>query len=124
MRRYSFMIISALLLASPAFAADPAMMGDTAMGKVFVDGKGMTLYWFDNDMGGKSACNGPCAANWPPFMAPAGGMASGDWSIIIRDDGSKQWAYKGHPLYSWSKDMKTGDITGDGFNGKWHLAKP
>lgn len=126
MNRLSRSLFAALLFsATPALSADmPAMSGDTPMGKVLVDAKGMTLYWFDNDMGGKSACNGPCATNWPPLMAPAGAMAMGDWSVILRDDGGRQWAYKGKPLYAWIKDMKPGDTTGDGFNGKWHVAKP
>ena len=41
-----------------------------------------------------------------------------------RDDGAKQLAYKGKPLYYWSKDQKPGDRTGDGVNGVWHVAKP
>src|SRR5205807_1251738 len=81
---------------------------------------GMTVYTFDKDAGGKSACNGPCATNWPPLTAGADSKASGDWTVITRDDGSKQWAYKGKPLYLWSKDQKAGDMTGDGFNGVWH----
>eukprot|EP01034_Spumella_vulgaris_P019660 gene19660-25151_t len=84
----------------------------------------MTLYTFDKDGGGKSMCNGPCATNWPPLMASADAAASGDWSIITRDDGSKQWAYKGKPLYFWVKDAKPGDRTGDGFNKVWHTATP
>ena len=44
--------------------------------------------------------------------------------IITRDDGGKQWAYKGKPLYLWAKDAKPGDKTGDGFNNVWHVAKP
>jgi len=87
------------------------------------DNAGKTLYTFDKDAGGKSACNGPCAGNWPPLMAGSDAKASGDWSIITRDDGSKQWAYKGKPLYLWSKDQKPGDMTGDGFNGVWHVVK-
>jgi predicted lipoprotein with Yx(FWY)xxD motif len=36
-----------------------------------------------------------------------------------------QWAYKGKPLYTFAKDTKPGDTTGDGFlNGAWHIAKP
>jgi len=125
MRRLSILALGAALLCGPALAADPAMPGDSAIGKVLVDSKGMTLYWFDNDMGGKSACNGPCAGNWPPLMVAPGAMASGDWSVIMRDDGTKQWAYKGRPLYGWVKDTKPGDTTGDGFlGGKWHAAKP
>ena len=85
---------------------------------------GMTLYTFDKDSLGKSACNGPCATNWPPLMAGGAAKASGDWTIITRDDGSKQWAYKGKPVYTWVKDQKPGDKTGDGVAGNtWHTAK-
>lgn len=111
--------------AGMAMAADPAMVAETAKGPTLVDAKGMTLYTFAKDSAGKSACNGPCAENWPPLMAEAGAEAMGDWSVITRDDGSAQWAYKGMPLYAWVKDTKPGDITGDGFlDGAWHVAQP
>jgi predicted lipoprotein with Yx(FWY)xxD motif len=83
----------------------------------------MTLYVFDKDAAGKSVCNGPCATNWPPLLAGGSDQATGSWSILNRDDGGKQWAYKGKPLYFWSKDQKPGDKTGDGFNGVWHIAQ-
>ncbi|MFZ5735631.1 COG4315 family predicted lipoprotein [Rhodopseudomonas palustris] len=123
----TFTLVSALVLAAAAFAQAPApaKVADTAKGKALVDDKGMTLYTFDKDAGGKSACNGPCATNWPPLMAAASAQASGDWTVITRDDGAKQWAYKGKPLYAWTKDTRPGDTTGDGFlNGAWHIAKP
>jgi len=110
-----------------ALAAGSILAADVpvkAMDGVLVGANGMTLYTFDKDAGGKSACNGPCAANWPPLMAAAGDMASGDYGIITRDDGSKQWALKGKPLYFWVKDAKPGDRTGDGVNNVWHVAKP
>ena len=107
--------------ASLAFGQAPAKLSDGAL----VNVAGMTLYTFDKDASGKSACNGPCAANWPPFSAGTSATASGDWSIITRDDGTRQWAYKDKPLYAWSKDQKPGDRTGDGFlNNQWHVAKP
>ena len=57
--------------------------------------------------------------------AAADAKASGDWTIVTRDDGSKMWALKGKPLYTFAKDTKPGDTTGDGFlNGAWHIAKP
>jgi len=96
----------------------------TAAGPVLGDAKGMTLYTFDNDTAaGKSVCNGPCAQNWPPLVAKAGAKPEGDFTVITRDDGSKQWAYKGKPLYTWAKDTKPGDITGDGFKNVWHIVK-
>lgn len=92
---------------------------------VMTNNDGMSLYTFDKDVAGsgKSVCNGPCAKNWPPFMAAGDAPAGGDWSVITRDDGSKQWAYGGKPLYLWSKDQTPGDKTGDGFNNAWHVVK-
>ncbi len=96
----------------------PAKMSNGAM----VADNGMTLYTFDRDTApGKSACNGPCAANWPALMVKGDAMAHGDWSVVTRDDGGKQWAYKGKPVYFWVKDQKPGDRTGDGFNKVWHI---
>lgn len=95
-------------------------------GDMLTNAAGMTLYTFDKDMAGtgKSACNGPCAANWLPLMAQGSDQAAGDYSIVVREDGTMQWAFKGKPLYQWSKDQKPGDKSGDGFNNLWHVAKP
>ncbi len=129
MLKYYLRTIAAILalsagLATSAYADAPVKTAATAKGQTLVDGKGMTLYIFAKDTDGKSACNGGCAANWPPLAAADADKTSGDYSILTRDDGAKQWAYKGKPLYTWAKDMKPGDITGDGFNGAWHVAQP
>jgi predicted lipoprotein with Yx(FWY)xxD motif len=118
--------VATMVLANVAFAQmPPTKIGDSAKGKVLTNDKGMTLYNFDKDSNGKSACNGPCTTNWPPLTAAANATATGNYTIIVRDDGSKQWAYKGKPLYTWKNDHKPGDITGDGFlNGAWHIAGP
>ena len=118
--------LAAIVLGQPACAqtAEPAKIADTDKGKALVDSKGMTLYIFDRDAAGKSNCNGQCATNWPPLMATGEAKASGDWTILTRDDGSKQWAYKAKPIYTWINDKKAGDTTGDGFGGNWHIAQP
>jgi predicted lipoprotein with Yx(FWY)xxD motif len=121
--RLAALACTALLAACASMShADPARVADG----VFVGPNGMTLYTFDRDPmgGGKSACNGPCATNWPPLMAQASDSAAGDWTIVTRDDGTRQWAYKGKPVYFWAKDGKPGDRTGDGFNNVWRLARP
>jgi predicted lipoprotein with Yx(FWY)xxD motif len=112
------------LLSTAAFAAEPVKIAETAKGRTLTNEQGMTLYTFSNDAGGKSACNGPCATNWPPLAAPADAQPSGAYTVIKRDDGSPQWAYEGRPLYTWVKDQKPGDITGDGLNGVWEAATP
>jgi predicted lipoprotein with Yx(FWY)xxD motif len=125
--KFAAALITATAFGSLAFAqaAAPANTADPAKGKILVDAKGMALYTFDKDPAGKSACNGPCAVNWPSLAAGADAKASGDWSFITRDDGSKMWAYKGKPLYTFKQDTAPGEVKGDGFlNGSWHVAKP
>jgi len=114
-----------LAIISSASAAPPTKTATTSKGPALTDARGMSLYIFDKDSDGKSACNGPCAANWPALKAEASDSAGNNYTVIARDDGSKQWAYKGKPLYTFVKDQKAGDISGDGFlNGAWHLAQP
>ena len=121
-------ILIAALSFTPALTAltyavgEPAMIGDTDKGKAWVDTKGMALYTFDKDAAGKSNCNDKCAAEWPPLPVVDGSQPSGDWTIIARDDGSKQWAFKGKPLYTFVDDKQAGKVTGDGDEG-FHLAK-
>jgi len=116
-------LLATAVLALPglAFAADPAMTKDGML----VDHKGMTLYTFAKDTGGKSMCNDMCAANWTPLKAASSDKAMGEWTVIKRDDGSMQWAYDGKPLYTFVMDKKAGDMTGEGkMNGAWTVAKP
>lgn len=68
---------AALALSAAAQAQTPLQTADTAKCKVFVDAKGVTLHAFDRDTTGKSACNGPCAANWPPLRPPDNGSVRG-----------------------------------------------
>ncbi len=119
------MTLSALVLSSAAALADTGIkMGKSALGPVLTDAKGMTLYTFDKDKGGASACYDKCAANWPPLLAGAGAAKDDDFDLIKRSDGSMQWTYYGKPLYLWVNDAAAGDVTGDGVGGIWHVAKP
>lgn len=113
----ALLVTAALTLPTLALAAEPVMMKDGMM----VDHKGMTVYTFDKDSGGKSMCNGDCAKNWPPMMAPAGAKAEGKFTPIKRDDGMMQWAYDGKPLYTFVKDEKPGEMKGDGMKDVWHI---
>ncbi len=89
---------------------------------VLADAKGMTLYTFAKDTAGVSNCNDNCAKNWPPLMAAADAKPMGDWTVVTRADGMRQWAYKGMPLYTWVKDSKPGETSGDGVGGVWKVA--
>jgi len=78
----------------------------------------MTLYTFDRDKTpGKSNCYGKCAGNWPPFTATADATDMGNWTVIVRNDGSKQWPTKaslstgGWTTKSRATLMATGALT-------------
>ncbi len=92
---------------------------------LFTDAKGMTLYTYQKDTPGQSACSGPCVTNWPPLAAAADATPSGSWTIITRADGTRQWAHMGRPLYTFAKDTKPGDRAGDNAGGgAWRAASP
>ena len=106
MRAMTIVAAAALAaLGGYALAAEAMPASVHAMQGMLMDNKGMTLYTFDNDKeANKSACNGNCANVWPPLKAEASDKDTGDWKIITRDDGSKQWAYKGKPVYYFAMD--------------------
>lgn len=81
---------------------------------------GFTLYTFAKDTSGQSNCGASCIGNWPPLYAAAEAQSAGDFSVITRSDASKQWAFKGQPLYFYAGDSAAGDIKGEMTN--WSLA--
>lgn len=115
----------------------PASVQSTAFGPVLATPEGQTLYWWPRDetTPGKSQCTderfssyrhvtgaevyfprpdsrGSCADKWPPFTAPEGAEPVGDWSLISREDGARQWAYRGKPLHTSIKDGQPGEVNG------------
>ena len=94
-----------------------------AMAGMIMDSKGMTLYIFDKDAGGKSACYDACATKWPPYLGKADDPMTEGWTLVDRTDGTMQWAYDGKPMYYFAGDKKGGDMAGDGLGGVWHVIK-
>ncbi len=121
-------LFATLLFGSAAQAQTMTPKPATTMkmaGVAFLTGAGgMTLYTLDADPPGASTCNGPCAVIWPPLMASPGAKPMGDYTVVTRGDGSRQWAYKGKPLYYFAKDQQPMDVYGQGVAGKWEIALP
>ncbi len=76
--------------------------------------KGLTLYTYDKDAPNKSTCTGECAQSWLPLTPLAGAKPVPQWTIFKREDGTKQWAHNGNPLYTYVKDKEGGEILGLG----------
>lgn len=110
----------ALLIAAPAQAQTRQLNG------LLTNLDGLTLYTFDNDatVPGKSACAGACLSMWTPLYAKDADKTAGDYGFVTRDDGRRQWTYKGKPLYTWYNDKKPGDTDSDGLRQAWHVARP
>jgi predicted lipoprotein with Yx(FWY)xxD motif len=99
---------------------------DPVKSTYLADFAGKTLYVFDKDTPGISNCYNSCATTWPPYSsgATAQSQLPSNITVISRTDGSTQFAWKGMPLYYYTKDQSPGDTMGDGVGGIWHLAKP
>jgi predicted lipoprotein with Yx(FWY)xxD motif len=105
-----------------AFAS--VLVSDTGSLSVVQQNKtNMTLYVFDADAPGSSACSSPtCITNWPPLIADSNASPVAPFTLITRGDGNKQWALRDKPLYFFIGDTQPGDIKGDGVNNAWHVA--
>jgi predicted lipoprotein with Yx(FWY)xxD motif len=101
----------------------------TSLGSVLTDGRGRTLYLFEADTGGSSACYGACAAAWPPLLTTgkprgSGGARASLLGTTKRRDGRLQVTYRGQPLYYFVKDEQAGQARGqgiDGFGAGWYV---
>lgn len=102
------------------------LTADKARKTYLADFQGMTLYTYDKDTKDVSNCEGACLKAWPVYTSGATAQKTfpKGISVITRKDGSKQFAWKGMPLYYYASDQKAGDMTGDGVGGVWHVARP
>lgn len=101
--------------------APPAWLRDGVM----VDRLARGLYFYDRDTRpGRSTCYRTCRSLWPPLFAEADARPAGDFSVIERSDGTRQWAWQGKPLYRWVSDRRWGQADGDRVSGVWTLVRP
>jgi predicted lipoprotein with Yx(FWY)xxD motif len=97
--------------------------------KALVGSNGRTLYLFQADKNGTSACSGACAAAWPPVTVTGtpqadSGVSQSLLGTITRADGTMQLTYNGHPLYYFTADTAGGTAHGQGvkaFGAEWYV---
>ncbi|MBT9599047.1 MAG: hypothetical protein IV094_23955 [Vitreoscilla sp.] len=123
-RRFSASVLAACAAAA---TVSVSLAQPVTGGSLLTTPQGRTLYVFDNDVAGsgRSACNGVCNGLHPPYLIEATAAVAEPLGVVLREDGTRQWSYKGRPLYLFYADEKTGDAFGDGVNrGTWHVARP
>ncbi|MCB2108215.1 MAG: hypothetical protein KDE14_10960, partial [Rhodobacteraceae bacterium] len=120
--------VLSVLAASPVLAEslpapDGIVLNARGHGWVLADENGQTLYIYAKDQrGGAPVCEGGCARDWPPLIAPENAEFGPDWSIVTRESGEHQWAFRGKPLYRYALDNAPGDMNGDDFQQLWSVA--
>ena len=90
-------------------------------GTVYVNTDGQALYYYRRDRMNESTCYGDCARAWQPYLAQGDVRPHGNWSIIDRADGTRQWVYAGRPTYTWAGDREPGTVTGHGYENSWSV---
>lgn len=125
------LVTATLASVSGAYAADVvAKVGSTSLGKIVVNGKGMSAYYFDMDKAhsGVSVCSGICSANWPAILTPmarphVAGIKGVVGSISLKG-GKHQVTINGRPIYTFAFDKAVGQVKGEGAQGVWHVISP
>ena len=103
---------------------------DSSLGRIVVDGNGMTAYYYTPDKpgSGKSVCTGACLQAWPPITTtsakPTATGVTATVGTITRPDGSKQLTVGGRPVYRFAGDANPGDVKGQGVGGIWFVLRP
>ena len=113
-------------------AGTKVAVASSKLGRILVDRRGRTLYLFEKDKNGKSACYGACASYWPPLLTRAKPVAGARvkakvLGVTRRKNGTRQVTYAGHPLYRYVADSKAGQTTGEGstlFGAGWDVVAP
>ena len=116
----------------PAHAATSAAatvdLGKSSLGRMLVTSRGRTLYLFEKDRNGRSACTASCATFWPPLLTTAkphagAGVRASLLGTTRRPDGKLQVTYRRHPLYTFALDTRAGQTKGEGlkeFGAEWY----
>ncbi|MEQ9447587.1 MAG: hypothetical protein RLN70_01615 [Rhodospirillaceae bacterium] len=99
---------------------------------IFADENDLPVYTFANDEPGVSNCYDACAEKWFPLPARADAQPVGEWSVIDRRDGIRQWAFNDRPLYTYVEDagadeggggmyFRSSQPKGHDVDGVWHV---
>jgi predicted lipoprotein with Yx(FWY)xxD motif len=102
-------------------------VASTSLGKVLVDGQGMTLYVLSADGTDKSTCSAQCLQFWPAATPGGTQQVSAATGHTTTPDGTPIATVGGHPVYAFALDHKPGDVNGQGiseFGGTWYAASP
>jgi predicted lipoprotein with Yx(FWY)xxD motif len=86
---------------------------------MLVNYAGFSVYAWDGDGANKSNCNADCLKKWSPVLAAETSQPQGEWTIIQRSPGVRQWSFRKKPLYTYIADTRPKSMAGSDEPG-WH----
>lgn len=76
----------------------------TSIGRMLTTDKNEAVYAYAGDTATTTNCHDACLVDWKPVSAPALARAQGEWSMLERSPGERQWVFRGQPLYTYALD--------------------
>jgi predicted lipoprotein with Yx(FWY)xxD motif len=89
----------------------------TLRGRLLHNARGFSVYAFDGDSPDRSGCDAACEQRFSPIQAPAAARRHGDWSVFVRENGLRQWSFRGKPLYLFAEDARVHSLAGSDIPG-------
>ena len=105
------------ILFAPVDLPPDIMLQTIGAARVFATFSGRTLYTLAQDRPGKSSCEGACLDKWQPFLGGSMSQSRGEWTLVTRSDGARQWALHGKPLYTFTGDRRGAEVKGNNLPG-------
>jgi predicted lipoprotein with Yx(FWY)xxD motif len=90
----------------PALLPPGFIVVTVATGRLVVTAERASVYTWDRDAPNKSNCYDRCTDEWSPVLAPEFAEGNGEWGVIQRSPGVKQWTFRTKPLYT---DARAGE---------------
>jgi predicted lipoprotein with Yx(FWY)xxD motif len=95
------------------------------------DRPGQAIYLFEKETTSRPDCYGDCAVAWPPVLTTGAPQATGAvrpdlLGTVLREDGTTQVTYGGHPLYFYAHEGPGQVLCHDvvEFGGRWLVVTP
>ena len=117
---FPILLLAASMILPPDTPTDVQMIQEGNRYVMRTSDSARPLYTYDRDQPQKPTCLGPCAASWPPLQVGSRSQPVGRWTVIVRPDKVRQWAFDGRPVYTHAADTDS-RASGDGADGVWHL---
>lgn len=90
----------------------------TSIGRMLTTNTNESVYSYAGDSASAVVCHGDCLANWKPVLAPGLASEQGEWTLLERSPGERQWVYRGKPLYTHLLDTGSWSLEGSD-NAGW-----